>query len=51
MATVRCDEIAQEKYSSFVANEVRCFQSLLFLVSCFDITKLADLVYNIVGLV
>lgn len=25
MATVRCEEIANEKFSSFAANEVPCF--------------------------
>lgn len=30
MATVRCEEIANEKYSSFAANEVSLFHSFFF---------------------
>lgn len=31
VATVRCEEIANEKFSSFVANEVHCYVQMMLL--------------------
>ena len=35
VATVRCEEIANEKFASFIANEVKCLDHVLILVSDF----------------